>query len=258
MRLLGKVAVVTGSGRGIGRTIAVQLAREGADVVVTGPNEPDLAATAQEVALAERKTLAVAADVSREEDVRALVEKARAELGPIDILVNNAAVIGPTAPLERIEQAAWDRVLAVNLTGPFLCCRAVLPAMIERRSGKIINIASVAGTQAYPLRSPYAASKWGLLGLTRTLAAEVGPFQVQVNAICPGPVEGDRMRMVIEERARTLGQTPEQVERQYKELTALAHMVSPDDVAALVAFLASPDADSITGEAIAVSAGYKL
>jgi NAD(P)-dependent dehydrogenase (short-subunit alcohol dehydrogenase family) len=179
-------------------------------------------------------------------------------LGPIDILVNNAAIIGPTAPVERIHRADWDEVLAVNLTGAWLCCRAVLPEMIARRAGRIINIASMAGKMAYPLRSPYAVSKWGLIGLTLTLAQEVGAYGIQVNAVCPGPVEGERMRRIIADRAEALGQAPEQVERAYVEPAALKRMARAEDVAALVAFLTSPEADNITGQAIDLSAGYRL
>jgi NAD(P)-dependent dehydrogenase (short-subunit alcohol dehydrogenase family) len=160
--------------------------------------------------------------------------------------------------LVQVLPADWDEVLAVNLTGAFLCCRAFLPGMIARRAGKIINIASVAGKTAYPLRSPYAVSKWGLIGLTLTLAREVGEHQIQVNAVCPGPVEGDRMRRVIQERAAELGQEPAVVESDYLARTALHRMVTSHDVAALVAFLASPEADNITGQAIDVSAGYGL
>ena len=146
--------------------------------------------------------------------------------------------------------------MAVNLTGAFLCCREVLPEMIARRSGKIINISSMAGKMAYPLRSPYAVSKWGLIGLTLTLAGEVGPYQIQVNAVCPGPVDGERIRHVIQSRAAETGREYREIELDLVNKTALRHMVTADDVAGLVAFLASPSADNITGQAIDVSAGY--
>jgi NAD(P)-dependent dehydrogenase (short-subunit alcohol dehydrogenase family) len=148
--------------------------------------------------------------------------------------------------------------MAVNLTGAFLCARAVIPHMIERRSGKIINISSVAGKLAYALRSPYSASKWGMLGLSRTLAQELGPHNIQVNAICPGPTGGDRMQGVIAGRARELGRSEEEVESLYVEGTALKRMVDPKHVAAAVVFLVSEEGNSITGEALDVSAGYAL
>src|SRR5439155_24241851 len=129
------------------------------------------------------------------------------EFGRVDILINNAGISGPTALAVNISRAEWDEMMAVNLTGPFLFSKAVLPAMMERQSGKIINISSVAGKIAYPLRSPYAVSKWGLIGLTRTLAQELGQYNIQVNSICPGPVAGERMQKIIERRAQELNRS---------------------------------------------------
>ena len=146
----------------------------------------------------------------------------------------------------------------MNLTGAFLCDRAVARRMMERRAGSIIHIASVAGLQAYPLRSPYAVSKWGLIGLTETLAAELGRFNVRVNAVCPGPVEGDRMRRVIAHRAGAEGRQVAEVEDEYRRRSVLGRMVAPEDVVRLVLFLASDEARSITGQAIRVCAGYGL
>jgi NAD(P)-dependent dehydrogenase (short-subunit alcohol dehydrogenase family) len=258
MELANRVAIVTGGGRAIGRAIALRLALAGAQVVITGRQHEELAAAAREIQALGRRALAVTGDVSQEEQVHAMTAAALDEFGRIDILVNNAGIIGPTAPVAMISRKEWDEVLAVNLTGAFLCAKAVLPKMMEQRSGKIINIASVAGRLAYPLRSPYAVSKWGMIGLTRTLAQEAGPYNIQVNAVCPGPVEGERMQRVIAQRAQELGRSVEEVERAYTETTALKRMVREDDVAALVAFLASAGADNITGQAIDVSAGYAL
>ncbi len=257
-----RVAVVTGAGRGVGRTIALRLAGDGADVVVAGPQEEELQDTAAEVqALGRRaspRIMTVVVDVRDEAQVNRMAERTLREFGRIDVLVNNAAVIGPTALASDIRLADWEEVLAVNLTGAFLCARAVLPGMMARRTGKIINIASIAGKMAYALRSPYAVSKWGLIGLTMTLAKEMGPYNIQVNAVCPGPVVGERMKRVIEERAAELGQSAEQVEQTYIQATVLRRLVRADDVAALVAFLASPEADNITGQALDVTAGYGL
>lgn len=258
MSLEDRVAIVTGGGRAIGRVIARRLARDGASVVVIGPDERELRETASEIEAAGRQALAVVTDVSQETQVKAMMARVRQEFGRVDILVNNAGIIGPTALLVNIARAEWDEVLAVNLTGAFLCCKAVVPEMMARRSGKIINIASMAGKMAYAQRSPYAVSKWGLIGLTLTLAKELGEYNIQVNAVCPGPVVGERMRQVIEQRARALGQSTEEVERSYIETAALKRMVTAEDVAALVAFLASPEADNITGQAIDVSAGYGI
>lgn len=258
MTLQRGVAIVTGGGRAIGKAIALRLALEGFDVVVSGPEPDELRATAAEIEGTGRRALAVIADVTRDEQVRAMVEEASRMSGAVDLLVNNAGIIGPTAPVVEIRREDWDEVLAVNLTGALLCCQAVLPGMFARGRGAIVNIASVAGKIAYPLRSPYAVSKWGLIGLTLTLAQEVGASGIRVNAVCPGPVDGDRMRRIIERRAEELGQTAEEVERDYLGRMALGRMARAEDVAALVAFLASPEAGNITGQAIDVSAGYWL
>jgi NAD(P)-dependent dehydrogenase (short-subunit alcohol dehydrogenase family) len=253
-----RVAVVTGGGRGLGRSICLRLARAGMDVSLAGRDTAALGDTAAAVEALGRRALPVEADVASEEQVAALVARTRERLGPAAVLVNNAGIAGPTAPLHQVSRADWDRVLAVNLTGAFLCCRGFLPDLLARRAGKVINISSMAGKTGYALRSHYAASKWGLIGLTRSLALEAGPFNVQVNAICPGPVEGERMRRVIRARAAELGQSEAEVERAYVAGTALGRMVPPEEVAELVAFLASPAADNITGQAIDVSAGYAL
>ncbi len=258
MKLKGQLAIVTGGGRGIGKAISLRLARDGANVVVTGRHRETLESTAQEIKQLGRRSLVVIADVSQETQVAAMVDVALESFGRIDVLVNNAGVVGPTAPVTSISRAEWDEVIAVNLTGAFLCARAVIPHMIERHAGKIINISSIAGKLAYALRSPYAASKWGMIGLSRTLAQEVGPHNIQVNAICPGPTAGERMRAVIARRAQELGQSPADVERLYVEGTALKRMVDPEHVAAMVLLLASDEGSSITGEAIDVTAGYGL
>jgi NAD(P)-dependent dehydrogenase (short-subunit alcohol dehydrogenase family) len=217
-----------------------------------------LEAAAAEVEALGRRALPVVTDVTREEQVAAMAARALEALGRIDVLVNNAGIIGPTAPVVHLERADWDEVLAVNLTGAMLCCRAVLPDMIARRSGRIVNISSIAGKIAYTLRSPYAVSKWGLIGLTLTLAKEVGEHDIQVNAVCPGPVRGERMRGIFATRAAELGQTPEEVESTYVQATVLRRLVEAEDVAEVVAFLASPHARNITGQAIDVAAGYGL
>jgi NAD(P)-dependent dehydrogenase (short-subunit alcohol dehydrogenase family) len=258
MNLEGRVAIVTGGGRAIGKTIALRLARDGATLVLVGSNEEALAVASREIVALGGRSVAIAADVSNEEQVDRMARQVLADFNRVDILVNNAGITGPTALAVNISRAEWDEVLAVNLTGAFLCSRAVLGSMMERRSGKIINISSVAGRIAYPLRSPYAVSKWGLIGLTRTLALELGGYNIQVNAINPGPVAGERMQRVIEKRAEELGQTVEQVERAYVETTALKRMVEEDDVAAMVAFLVSDEGKNITGQAIDVTAGYGL
>jgi len=258
MILANQTAIVTGGGKGIGKAIALALAREGANVVVSGRNKEALESAANELQALGITSLAIEADVSNESQVAELIDVTQKKFGRIDILVNNAGVTGPTAPATQISRAEWDEVLAINLTGAFICAKAVIPYMIQRGSGKIINIASIAGKLAYALRSPYAASKWGMIGLSRTLAQELGPYNIQVNAICPGPTDGERMRGVIAGRARELGKTEQEVERLYLEGTALKRMVDPGHVAAAVVFFASEEGSSITGEALDVTAGYAL
>ena len=258
MKLANKAAIVTGGGKGIGREIALALAEEGANVLVAGRQLEVLKQTATQINSLGRHSLFCATDVSDESQVSSMVSTALDAFGQIDILVNNAGVTGPTAPVTNVPREVWDEVMAVNLTGAFLCARAVIPHMIARGSGKIVNISSIAGKMAYALRSPYAASKWGMLGLSCTLAQELGPYNIQVNAICPGPTAGERMTGVIAGRAKEMGRSVEEVERMYVEGTALKRMVDPKHIAAAVIFLCSSDGDSITGEALDVSGGFGL
>jgi NAD(P)-dependent dehydrogenase (short-subunit alcohol dehydrogenase family) len=253
-----RVAIVTGGGRGLGKATALRLARDGFAVALAGPNVPVLEAVAEEVQALGQGALPVVVDVAEEPQVRAMASRVLERWGRVDVLVNNAAVIGPTAPAVEVKRADWDRVLAVNLTGALLCCQAVLPGMLARRSGKIVNLSSIAGKMAYALRAPYAVSKWGLIGLTLTLAKEVGPSGVRVNAVCPGPVAGERMQRVIQQRAAEQKRSAAEVEQEYVAGTALGQMVRESDVADLVGFLASPAGDSMTGQVLDVTAGFGL
>jgi NAD(P)-dependent dehydrogenase (short-subunit alcohol dehydrogenase family) len=178
------------------------------------------------------------------------------DLGPVDILINNAGITGPTLPTHEVSVNDWDRTLNINLRTPYLLSKAVTPPMIERKTGTIINISSIAGKMAYPLRSPYAASKWGLIGLTLTLAQELGPHNIRVNAICPGPTRTEMIDSVISARAQATGVDVGVMLQEYARATALRRMVLPEEVADLVLFLCSPEANAITGQAIDVSAGY--
>lgn len=258
MRLSGKTAFVTGGGSGIGRGIALAFANEGASVMLVGRTAGSLRTTRDEIVARNGRAHYALCSVANESEVQSAVAEAISEFGPIDILVNNAGVMGPTAPVAQVALSEWEETLAANLTGPFLCAKAILPSMIERRSGKIINIASIAGHIAYPLRSPYAASKWGLIGLTRTLAQEAGPYNVQVNAISPGPVEGERIQKVIEDRARQLGKSVTEIAGIYTNQTALKRFVKLEDVVRVALLLASDEADSITGQTIRVCSGWAL
>lgn len=258
MKLQERVAVVTGGGRALGKAIALRLAREGADLILAAPEQDEIDRTADEIQNLGRRAIAVVTDVSRDDDVANMAERALTDFGRVDILVNNAGIIGPTALVPEVSRTDWDRVLAINLTGAFLCTRALLPAMIRRRAGKIVNIASTAAKTVTARRSPYAASKWGLIGLTMTVAKEVGAYDVHVNAVCPGPVDGGRINAVIASQAEQQGRTVDQVAQDYINQTLLGRFVPANDVAAMVSFLVSDEANNITGQVLEVSAGWRM
>lgn len=258
MKLKGKVAIITGAGRGIGRTIARRFSREGASIVAAGSTQSTIDAVAREIHEMGGRTISVLTDVADESQVERMIAKTLEEFGQIDILVNNAGIAGPTAPAVRVELVDWERTIAINLTGAFLCAKHALPSMIERRSGRVINITSVAGLGGYALRSPYSASKWGLIGLTRTLALEVGRNNITVNAIAPGPIRGPRIEQVIANRANEMGRPVEEVEREFVEPTALKRMAEEEDIAAMAVFLASEEGSNLTGETINISSGYRV
>ncbi len=262
-RFRGQVVLVTGGSRGIGRAIARAFAGEGAGVALVSTHADGVKRVAEEIAAEGGRALPLEGDVSSEADVRRFVAQAERALGPIDVLVNNAGIPGPTAPATEVALADWERVLAVNLTGAFLCAREVLKGMIARRSaaaprvngGAIINIGSIAGKISYPQRTPYASAKWALVGLTLTLAEEVGRYGIRVNCICPGPVAGELIEEVIAARSRAMGLPVEVVREKFVGLTMLKRMVRPEDVAAAALFLASDAAANITGQALEVSGG---
>ncbi|TMQ73181.1 MAG: SDR family oxidoreductase [Candidatus Eisenbacteria bacterium] len=259
MRLTDRAALITGGGRGIGRAIALRFAAEGAAVAVCGTGRDALETTAHDITAAGGRALALIADVADEAAVARAIAATVARFGRLDILVNNAGIAGPTAAAVDARREEWARTLDVNLTGAFLCAKHAIPHLIASGNGRILNITSVAGKIGYALRSAYAASKWGMIGLTRSLAIEVGPQGVTVNAIAPGSTRGERIAAVVRDRAAALGRRPEDVEREFFiEANALKRMVEPEEIAATAAFLASDEARNITGETLGVSAGFRL
>ena len=258
MKLDGKVAVVTGGGRGIGKEIALRLAAEGADVALAARSKDQIEEVAGLVEKEGRRALSVVTDLKEADQITALAETVSAELGPTDILVNNSGIAGAMGNMWEIDLEGWQETMDVNLTGVFLCCRAFLPAMVERRSGSVVIIGSATGKRPLSGRTPYAASKLGLVGLVRTLAWELGEYDIRANLISPGFVDGERLQRVVDGQAEAKGQTVEETRAQMTASSPLQRFVDPKNVAAAVAFLASDDAASITGEDFNVTSGLVM
>jgi NAD(P)-dependent dehydrogenase (short-subunit alcohol dehydrogenase family) len=240
--------VVTGGGNGLGAAIAEHLVGAGAEVVLVGRRPEPLRETAARLGPAAR---AEPCDVADPDQVSALA--GRLAGSPVSILVNNAGIAGPVAPLTEIEPAEWDEVFAVNVRGPFLMCRALLPAMYERGAGDVVNVASVSGKRPLARRTPYCASKMAVIGLTSTLAHEAGPHGVRVNTLSPGPVESERMDRNFRLEAERTGSTVAEARHAFVERAALGRMVTPEEVAdALVAMLRMP---ALTGSDVDLSGG---
>lgn len=243
----GLRVLVTAGASGIGRAIATAFAEAGARVHVCDIDEAALAAAGTA-----RGITASRADVSDEAAVAALFEAAATELGGLDVLVNNAGIAGPTGGVEEIAPAAWRRTIDINLNGQFYCAHHAVPLLRRSSQGAIICISSVAGRLGYAWRTPYAASKWAVIGLVHSLARELGPAGIRVNAILPGIVQGPRMTGVIEARARQLGLDYAAMEAQYLEKVSLRRMVTAEDIAATALFLCSPGGRNISGQALSV------
>lgn len=242
-----RVCVTAGAG-GIGRAIADGFIAHGARVVVS-----DVA----EAALADfKKThpdhLAVAADAGSEAATNALFRTVEERLGGLDLLVNNAGIAGPTAPVEAIPTEAWQATVDINLNGHFYALRAAVPLLKKTEDGAIIMISSVSGRLGYAYRLPYAATKWAIVGMAKSLSLELGSFGIRVNAILPGIVEGPRMDGVIRDRAAATGVSFDEMRETYLSKTALHRMVSAQDIADMALFLASPMGRNVSGQALSV------
>ena len=247
----GRVAVVTGGGRGIGRAIALLLAPNGAAVALTGRNGERLEAVAAEIGALGGCALAQTGDVSDHQQVRATFDAIRAQLGPVDILVNNA---GTTASNKFVntDDETWERIMRVNATGPFYCCREVIPAMIERRWGRIINIASVAGLHGLPYSAAYSASKHALLGLTRSIALEHASYGITANAICPGWTETDMLADSLGTIVARTGRTLDEARASILAMSGQSRFVRAEEVAAAALELARPDLQA-NGQAVVLA-----
>ncbi|QLG62938.1 SDR family NAD(P)-dependent oxidoreductase [Halorarum salinum] len=250
----GLTAFVTGASRGIGREIALAFAREGANVALAARSD-GIEGTADLIDAPER-TLPVRTDVTDESSVREAIDRTVAEFGGLDVLVNNAGIAGPTAPVDEVDRDDWDRTMAVNVTGAYLTTKHATPHLRGSERASVINLSSISGKRPLENRTPYVASKMAVVGLTRTLAFELGEDDVTVNAICPGATRGPRIDDVIEAQAEALGVGYEEAKRRvFTDDTALGTLVDASDVAAMATFLASEDARHVTAQDVNVDGG---
>lgn len=244
----GKRVVVTAGGSGIGLAIAQAFAAASARVAICDVDRQRVAGSS---------FFARECDVSDEAQVEAFFSDVREELGGVDILVNNAGIAGPTKPFEKVTLAEWQRTLDVNVTGQFLCARAVIPEMKARRAGAIINLSSTAGRMGMPLRGPYSASKYAVRGLTDVLAIELGEYGIRVNALLPGMVAGPRLDRVVAEQAAAKGLAGEAYLKLMLHNVSMHTTVSAQDVAAMALFLGSDAAHTVSGQSIGVCANFE-
>jgi NAD(P)-dependent dehydrogenase (short-subunit alcohol dehydrogenase family) len=248
----GKHAVVTGGGRGIGAAIAAALAKQGATLTLMGRDQARLEARAR--ALAARW---VTVDVADPESVTVAFSRAQAAAGPVHILVNNAGAAA-SAPFVRTDLALWTQMLGVNLTGTYLCCRQVLPGMLEHGYGRVVNIASIAGLTGYRYVTAYCAAKHGVIGLTRALAVEVALDNVTVNAVCPGYTDTEMLSGAVANIVRKTGKTHDEALDALVSRNPQQRLVRPEEVANAALWLCLPGSEAITGQAIAVAGGEVL
>lgn len=258
MRLADKMVVVTGAGRGIGRSIALRCAAEGATLALAGRSVQELEDVARQVGDAGGRAMVVRIDVRDHNSTASLASYVEAELGRVDLLVANSGVAGPTAPLWEVTPEEWDDTHAVNVRGTFLCCRAVLPGMLRRGEGGIVVVGSMSGKRPLVNRTPYTSSKTALIGLVRALALEAGPYGVRVNLVSPGPVAGPRLEQVLEGQSRATGRPVDALRADFARESPLRRLLEPEDIASAVVFLASDEARGITGEDLNVSAGLAM
>jgi 3-hydroxybutyrate dehydrogenase len=249
-----RVALVTGGSRGIGRAIALALSDAGMAVAVAARSEASLKSVVMEIEKRGGRTVASKCDVTSSGSVAAAFARVRETLGPVDILINNAGT-AEGASILKLDESHWDREIAVNLTGTYLCTRAALPDMVARGFGRVINIASVAARIGFPYTSAYCAAKHGVLGFTRAVALEMATKGVTVNAICPGWVDSEMTDGTIARIAEKTGRTTEQARQELERKSPQQRLIQPDEVAAVAVFLASDAAHGITGQAIDVDGG---
>lgn len=250
-RLDGKLAVITGGGSGIGEATANIFADAGATVVVTGRRLEPLEKVANAIG-----GHAIACDVSDQADVKAMFVKAHKITGNVDVLLNNAGGPGPIAPVAEVDMDAWISCMNINLIGAMHCLQEAAKIMGAQRSGSIINMSSLMGIQGYPMRSAYVASKFALIGITETMARELGPLGVRVNALMPGAVSGENMDRILKRRSDAEGRSVAEIEREnYTDVAALKRWVAPEEVGRAALYYASDLSSAITGDKMKVDCG---
>lgn len=256
MSIKGKIVIITASAEGVGKVTALRFSKEGAKVVICDINDEELKKTESEITSLGAEVLALHCDIGKIEDIDNLFDVTIKRFKTVNILVNNAGIAGPTKPIIEVEPEEWDLTLNVNLRGQYYCIKKAAPYMIEQGKGKIVNLSSVAGKKASPYRSPYCASKMGVIGLTRVVAEELGKYNITVNAICPGPIAGKRMNLAYENLVRVEGLPVKKVKESSLNQLPLKRMVSPEDVAEMILFLSDDQkSNSITGQDINVNCG---
>jgi NAD(P)-dependent dehydrogenase (short-subunit alcohol dehydrogenase family) len=249
----GQRVLVTAGASGIGFAIASTLTALGARVAICDVSDDALASAKQALP----GIIACKADVSADADVDAMFAMIARDLGGLDALINNAGIAGPTGGVDEITSADWRRCVDICLTGQFLCARLAVPMLKAAGGGSIVNMSSAAGRHGYAFRTPYSAAKFGVIGFTQSLAKELGPSRIRVNAILPGIVEGPRMDKVISDRARQVGISHAAMQERYLEKVSLRRMVSPYDVAGMVAFLLSDAGANVSGQSLGVDANVE-
>jgi NAD(P)-dependent dehydrogenase (short-subunit alcohol dehydrogenase family) len=257
MKLNGQMAIIVGGARGIGETIAQTFAQEGATVVLVDLEKmkPQLDGVVQAIQQQGGKAVAITADCSEDRQVNALVDETVRRFGKIDILINSAGFRGPLVPVTEISEKEFDDVILYNLKLVFLCCRSVLKHMVKQKSGSIVSISGTAGREGMAMRGSLCAAKWGVTGLTQTIAKEYGPHGIRANVICPGGMDEPDLREMYAERAKNLGMSFKELENQILALTPLRKYAKHEEVAKAALFLASSDSSHTTGESLNVSGG---